>query len=114
MALMPYSVSPRRNDHSRGPNPMKNSSTLIRNSLAMPKWAASWTRITTRRATTKTTMPTDPDISGPRPARSALRGHLGRALAGPRVGPLQVDHGDHGGGLVLLYHRRGHLAHPGQ
>jgi len=37
MALIPYSVSPRRNDQMRGPKPTKNSSTLIPNHLAMPK-----------------------------------------------------------------------------
>src|SRR5436190_24176699 len=111
MTFTPYSVSPRRNDHSFGPNPMKNSSTLILNSLATPKWAASWTRITTRMATTKTTMPTVPDISGP---RSELRGDLGGALAGPGVRPVQAHHRDHGGWLVLLHDHRRHLAHPGQ
>jgi hypothetical protein len=33
--LTPYSISPRRNDHSLGPNPTKYSST--RN----PKWRAT-------------------------------------------------------------------------
>src|SRR5438552_221821 len=111
MALIPYSVSPRRNDHSFGPNPTKNSSTLIRNSLAIPKWAASWTRITTRMATTKMTMPTVPDIRRP---RSAFRDDLGGPPAGPRVRPLQADHRHHGRRLVLLDHRGHHLAQPGQ
>src|SRR6266542_4474487 len=41
MAFTPYSVSPRRNDHRRGPKPMKNSSILMPNSLAEKKWPAS-------------------------------------------------------------------------
>jgi hypothetical protein len=70
MALIPYSVSPRRNDQRRGPKPTKNSSTLIPNHLATPKWAASWMTITTMRATKKATWATVPaiqlSVSGPR------------------------------------------------
>ncbi len=46
IALIPYSVSPLRTDHSRGPNPRKYSVTFIPLSLAAVKWPASWSMIT--------------------------------------------------------------------
>src|SRR5207249_8374963 len=36
IALSPYSVSPRRNDHRVGPNPAKYRVTFIPNALAVP------------------------------------------------------------------------------
>src|SRR5919206_216536 len=62
MALTPYSVSPRFVDHSRGPNPTKNSSTLKPKRFANAKCAASWIMITTISITTRATMPTAADI----------------------------------------------------
>ena len=41
MALMPYSVSPRRTDHSRGPKPTKYSVTFMPARLAVTKWPNS-------------------------------------------------------------------------
>ena len=42
MALMPYSVSPRRKDHSLGPKPMKYSGTLTPKHLAGIMCPSSW------------------------------------------------------------------------
>src|SRR6266545_1209614 len=95
MALIPYSVSPCRNDHRRGPKPTKNSSTLIPNHLATPKWAASWITITTTRATKNATWATVPAIQpsvgvprrSSRPADRGLDGRYrrpGRVLRRPR------------------------------
>src|SRR5918992_5049330 len=56
-ALMPYSVSPRWNDHSVGPNPTKNLVALKSNALATRKWPASWTMTTIRMAVTKYQIP---------------------------------------------------------
>ena len=39
---MPYSVSPRRNDHRRGPKPTKYSVTFMPPRLAATKWPSSW------------------------------------------------------------------------
>src|SRR6266540_769687 len=118
-ALTPYSVSPRRNAHRRGPNPTKNSSTLILNAFATAKCAASWMRITRRMATTNTTIPTVPDISGSSEDGSRReklpRGEqLGGPAAGPGVGPLQAHHRHDRRGLVLVDDRRDHLADPGE
>jgi hypothetical protein len=41
MALMPYSVSPRVNDHSVGPKPTKNFEAFMPKALAVAKWPAS-------------------------------------------------------------------------
>ncbi len=41
IAFTPYSVSPRLIDQMRGPNPTKNSLTLIPSALAAKKWPAS-------------------------------------------------------------------------
>ena len=41
MALTPYSVSPRRTDHSRGPKPTKYSVTCMPARLAVMKWPNS-------------------------------------------------------------------------
>ena len=46
MALIPYSVSPFRIDHNRGPNPRKYSLTFIPLSLAAVKCPSSWSMIT--------------------------------------------------------------------
>ena len=51
MALTPYSVSPRRTDHKRGPKPTKYSVTFIRLHLAVAKWPSSWTMTITMMAT---------------------------------------------------------------
>ena len=49
---MPYSVSPRRKDQSRGPNPTKYSVTFIPPRLAARKWPSSWTMTMTMIETT--------------------------------------------------------------
>ena len=53
MAFTPYSVSPRRNDHSRGPKPTKNSVAFIPARRAMTKWPSSWSITMVKRATIK-------------------------------------------------------------
>src|SRR5680860_1175550 len=57
MALMPYSVSPRVNDHTVGPNPRKNFVALKLNSFATSKCPVSCTITTTRMATMKSKTP---------------------------------------------------------
>ncbi len=49
---MPYSVSPRRKDHRRGPNPTKYSVTFMPLRLAMVKWPSSWSMTMTMMETT--------------------------------------------------------------
>ena len=39
---MPYSGSPRRKDHRRGPKPTKYSVTFMPLRLATRKWPSSW------------------------------------------------------------------------
>src|SRR6266487_3386304 len=56
-SLMPYSVSPRRNDQMVVPNPRKNRSTFMPNSLAVAKWPPSCRKIATIRATTNSRTP---------------------------------------------------------
>jgi hypothetical protein len=51
MAFTPYSVSPRRNDHSRGPKPRKYSVTFMWLHLAVAKWPSSWIMTMTMMAT---------------------------------------------------------------
>ena len=48
---MPYSVSPRRIDHRRGPKPRKYSVTFIRLHLAVTKWPSSCSMTMTMMAT---------------------------------------------------------------
>src|ERR687892_478018 len=105
MALKPYSVSPRRNDHSRGPNPTKNSSTLIPNHLAVTKWPASCARIIRNTPKTNRRMPIQPGMLGDQ---------LGGPATSPAVGPLQRHHRDHGGGLVLVQGHGHDLGDAGQ
>src|SRR5579875_4150204 len=58
MALIPYSVSPRRTDHSRGPKPRKYSVTFIPLHLAVAKCPSSWIiTMPTRSAITTTRSP---------------------------------------------------------
>src|SRR5438132_6398620 len=107
-AFTPYSVSPRRTDHTRGPKPTKNSSTLIPKSLAKPKCALSWMRIVTRMATTNRTTPSELDTSG-------LAAEDADGLApGPLVGALQAHRGDHGRRLVRVQHGLHHLDDPSE
>src|SRR6266545_3194482 len=86
-AFTPYSVSPRRSDHSLGPNPRKNS--LILNALATPKCAASWIRMTSRMATTNRTMPRVPLISQDRFADHAFEATARRGSRRPGPGPTR-------------------------
>src|SRR6266498_4642613 len=110
MALNPYSVSPRRKDHSRGPNPTKNSSTLIPNSLAEKKWPASWTITTTMRTTMKRVTPRVVD-TGDDPFPEALQrlDDLGGSGPGPPVCPVQGDLGDDRSSVVLVEDRGHHF-----
>ena len=52
---MPYSVSPLRTDHSRGPKPKKNSVAFMPDHLAATKWPASWSMTTAAMARQKAT-----------------------------------------------------------
>src|SRR5438874_9814849 len=114
-ALTPYSVSPRRNDQSRGPNPTKNSSTLIPNALAVRKWPDSWTMMTRSTTRTNNPMPTHSDIRRTPPPRTG-DGHelqrlddLGSSGPRPPIGPGQRHLGDDGGRSVLVEGDRHHL-----
>src|SRR5450755_889462 len=49
MALTPYSVSPRRTDHSRGPKPTKYSVSFMPAHLAVAKWPSSCSMTTATR-----------------------------------------------------------------
>ena len=51
MALIPYSVSPRRIDQSRGPKPTKYSVTFMPPRLAARRWPSSWIITITMMAT---------------------------------------------------------------
>jgi len=53
-ALTPYSVSPRRKLHSRGPKKRKNWVAFIPVQRAVRKWPSSWRKIDTTRPTTNT------------------------------------------------------------
>src|SRR5580704_16249394 len=103
MALTPYSVSPRRIDHSRGPKPTKNSVTFIRLHLAVAKCPASWpiTMMTTATITRKrsprpvaTNTAATAAITRARRTRAA-EGRGGGALGGAVLGGA-------GGGWMLI------------
>ena len=71
MALMPYSVSPRRNDHRVGPKPTKYRVAFILNNLAVPRCPASWRLMEIRMPSANSATPTAFSISLPRsPAAS--------------------------------------------
>src|SRR5688572_32985358 len=57
MALMPYSVSPRRFDHTVGPKPTMNCGTRMPNRRAHMKWPSSWKPIEKSRPIAKATIP---------------------------------------------------------
>src|SRR5512133_1057928 len=101
MAFTPYSVSPRRVDHKRGPNPTKNSVTLILNAFATAKCAASWTRMTRNSARKNEITPIAP-ITRRGVGGSTGFDDLGRAMPGPRVGALEVDDREHRRGRLVL------------
>jgi hypothetical protein len=65
MALTPYSVSPRRTDHSRGPKPTKYSVTFIPAHLAVTKWPNSCSITITMMMATKSS-------TSPRPAMTKM------------------------------------------
>ncbi len=68
MALIPYSVSPLRIDHSRGPKPKKYSVTFIPDHLAVMKCPVSWIITMAMMARTKATagnVPADTDQAMP-------------------------------------------------
>src|SRR2546422_10573361 len=102
-AFTPYSVSPRIVDHRRGPNPTKNSSTLIPNHFAAPKCAASWIRIVTRMATKNRKMPNPDDTS------EGAGEEADRLAPGPLIGPLQAHCRHHRRRLVRFEHGLDHL-----
>jgi len=56
-ALMPYSVSPRRIDHSVDPKPTKNCVAFMPKALAVRKCPASCSMTETSKATTKMSTP---------------------------------------------------------
>ena len=68
MALTPYSVSPRRVDHSRGPKPRKNSVTFMPDHLAVMKCPNSCSMIIRIRAATTATVFTTSVITAARSA----------------------------------------------
>src|SRR5215211_6139417 len=57
MALRPYSVSPRRRDHTVGPNPTMNCGTRMPKRRAQKKWPASWKPIEKSIPTAKAAIP---------------------------------------------------------
>jgi len=57
MALMPYSVSPRRRENTVGPKPTMNCGTRMPNLRAQVKWPNSWKPIENSRPTAKATIP---------------------------------------------------------
>src|SRR5688572_32328290 len=81
MALMPYSVSPRRFDHTVGPKPTMNCGTRMPNRRAHMKWPSSWKPIEKSRPIAKATIP--------RTVRSApLSSASGDDAPGVLPGPL--------------------------
>src|SRR5215475_10117799 len=90
MAFSPYSVSPRRNENSVGPNPMKYCVAFIPNALAVSRWPNSCSAIDRPMPTANSTTPRVKVI------RSLLAGHdqagtvARRAFVGPdqRTGPF--------------------------
>src|SRR5207253_3448323 len=99
-------------DHRRGPNPTKNSSTLILNSLAKPKCADSWMRIVRRIATTNRMIPRELDTSEP---SLLVTGEQADGLpARPLVRTLQAHRRHHRRRLVRVEHRLHDLHDPGE
>jgi hypothetical protein len=64
-ALMPYSVSPFRNDQMVGPKPRKKRSTFIPKNLAVAKCPPSCRKMASMRARTKSVMPSRLVINSP-------------------------------------------------
>ena len=64
-ALMPYSVSPRRNDQMVGPKPRKKRSTFIPKNFAVAKCPPSCRKMASMRARTKSVMPSALVIESP-------------------------------------------------
>src|ERR1700733_4212758 len=78
IGLTPYSVSPRRIDHSVGPKPRKYLVTFMPNFLAATKCPVSCSMMDKQRANRKTTQPS-------RPNPIALLVELPRPLPGPAI-----------------------------
>src|SRR5690606_26927677 len=103
-ALIPYSVSPRRNDHRVGPNPTKYRVASMPNAFAVPRWPASWRQIDTTMPRANRTTPTANSIGSatlqplPSPAGRAVGSHLAGRPSGdlphagtrPRLGSVDL------------------------
>src|SRR3954471_15417264 len=95
---MPYSVSPRRRDHTVGPNPTMNWGTRMPNFRAHKKWPNSWKPIENSRPSANATIP--------RMVSRADRSASGNGGAGVLPGPLlRGQHVLHARGCAEL--RRG-------
>src|SRR3954447_23562296 len=81
MALMPYSVSPRRLDHTVGPKPTMNCGTRIPNRPAQKKCPNSWKPIENSSPIAKAAMPRTV-------RRTPLRSASGDDAPGVLPGPL--------------------------
>src|SRR5918994_6166490 len=96
MALMPYSVSPRRRENTVGPKPTMNCGTRMPNFRAHKKWPYSWKAIERSRPAAKATIPRTVSSN---PLSSASGDHPPGVLPGP---PLRrQDVLDAGGGAEV-------------
>src|SRR3954467_13242216 len=95
---MPYSVSPRRRDHTVGPKPTMNWGTRMPNRRAQKKWPNSWNPIENSRPIANATIP--------RTVNRTVSSASGDRGAGVLAGPLfRGQHVLHARGCAEL--RRG-------
>src|ERR687890_1292578 len=80
MALMPYSVSPRRRENTVGPKPTMNCGTRMPNFRAQKKCPYSWKAIEKSRPAAKATIPRTVSSN---PLSSASGDHTPGVLPGP-------------------------------